>query len=1409
MDSGSTHSFINLKWVNICHLKQIGKCTLDLSTFGEPYIKKDATIVKAKVFKNLQTPDYSTMQLLAIDTMIDKITSYRLTRAQRKSIEYHNLKLADKEADSDGSLDIDILIGQDFYHALHGNSELVLPNGLILSETIDKKYTLGGTSMVQCTDIECKRKPPTCITAPSFVVSGHQSNFNVLSPTEEQETLDRFSSLDVLGINPLEKEISPILEDFNKKTIHNGKRYEVKLPFKEKKYKMLSTNLPMAFNRLASWEAKHKSKSDKTEYLKFCQIMKEQLDLGILEEVGPLGTIDEVRRTLKENPKAYDRLAMTPGSKLIHYLPWHGVYKAQSGKLRIVYDAAAKPYKAAYSLNDCLETGPDLMNSLYHILLKFRKKRFAGKADIQKAFLQVEIAKEHRDALRLLWIKDGVVWVLRFARLPFGLTSSPFILAAVLKKHLESSEIDEELVQHILTSFYVDDNVWSVDTWKELILRYEIMLETFDKAGMKLTQWDANDQTARELFRKRGDDTPEVETVLGLKWDVLKDIICINTERIKFLVGKEPKSKRQFWSFVAQLYDPLGLLSPYTTLAKLLTREVSAVCKGWNSKLPKELSERVTMWMEDFLHIPTITFPRHVGIVDARSEMLVGYCDASMKALGVCIYLVSTDKSGVRVSNLLTSKSRLAPYPAQTIPRLELMGAVLAVKVMAQVKKSFPEIPDHMIHLFSDSRNVIFWIYSGSMSWPPFVANRRKTILEGSKISQWGHVDTKENPADLPSRGCSLQELKDPDRLRLWKHGPDYLLKGIDCGKSTVEGYKLAESGLDDADMPEVCVQEVKTYLTAVKVGEQRSDITVDISKVIDIDRFDKYDKLIGVTIKVLTFIRNLARSTKKPLPVIAEALDLENDIVKQAEVAWIQVVQRNHYQDLFKLTAFPETKVSVAMKGFFKDHNVFLDKEDQLLRVKTRLQESLCPYGTIYPILLPPRDHFTSLYIRKIHLENGHSGVPQTLAYLRSEFWVPQGRSVVKGILHKCVPCRKANGPFYSTPKHPPLPSFRVQKARAFQSIGIDFCGPFAITDVKHEEWRVKFQRELGRRRITRSSNKKEKAPAKPKAYMLIITCAVTRAVHLEATLGMTVNDFLMGFQRFMNVRGVPEIVNSDNAKTFIRSHQELDSIYKSSRVKKFLQQKRIKWFFYTERAPWMGGWIERLNAIFKGVCKKTYGKAILSFDEFRTMVSYSMSVMNDRPLTYVYSDLHSSGFELTPSKLIHGHNLTEPPHLSLRKPKDEAEMELGERYLLLEKLKDSFWCQWSEQYLTSLYERHIKQGRVPIKFRVPRENDIVLVRNEKTPRRDWKLGRVLNVKKGSRDGEVREVTLLTTNKSGKRSHLKRSPTFLVPLEEGTNYIDHKVPKPLERVLKAKQLVKADTPDKRTCFSDVLEVID
>merc|ERR1711867_422387 len=102
----------------------------------------------------------------------------------------------------------------------------------------------------------------------------------------------------------------------------------------------------------------------KTQQQEYSKIMAEQLELGILEKVQALGTIEEVRNRLSANPNAYDQLAVHPEGVVVCYLPHHGVNKSGK-KFRVVYDAAARPSKGSYSLNDCLEPGPNLMNSLF------------------------------------------------------------------------------------------------------------------------------------------------------------------------------------------------------------------------------------------------------------------------------------------------------------------------------------------------------------------------------------------------------------------------------------------------------------------------------------------------------------------------------------------------------------------------------------------------------------------------------------------------------------------------------------------------------------------------------------------------------------------------------------------------------------------------------------------------------------------------------------------------------------------------------------------------------------------------------------------------------------------------------------------------------------------------------------
>merc|ERR1711972_405738 len=207
-------------------------------------------------------------------------------------------------------------------------------------------------------------------------------------------------------------------------------------------------------------------------------------------------------------------------------------------------------------------------------------------------------------------------------------------------------------------------------------------------------------------------------------------------------------------------------------------------------------------------------------------------------------------------------------------------------------------------------------------------------------------------------------------------------------------------------------------------------------------------------------------------------------------------------------------------------------------------------------------------------------------------------------------------------------------------------------------------------------------------------------------------------------------------------------------------------------------------------------------------------MSIINCRPITYVYSDINSEGTQLTPSMLLNGFNLLEPPSLNYRKPSDESELTLSERYKFIEKLKDSFWNLWNNQYLTELYERHVKQGRTPINMRIPKLGQVVLVKDEKLPRRHWKLGRIMDLKISNRDGKIREITVQCLSKRAQnaeivdgplqKTFLKKSPCHLVPLEVEPEYystdpmVNSKIPEHKTPVKKKKNPQKKKKKKKK-----------
>ena len=504
---------------------------------------------------------------------------------------------------------------------------------------------------------------------------------------------------------------------------------------------------------------------------------------------------------------------------------------------------------------------------------------------------------------------------------------------------------------------------------------------------------------------------------------------------------------------------------------------------------------------------------------------------------------------------------------------------------------------------------------------------------------------------------------------------------------------------------------------------------------------------------------------------------EIDGGCRKLAEERWVRAVQVDHFEQEVKFCRNQPKVIPSGMKvvsSKVQQLGLFLDPHG-VLRVRSRLNQAMVPDTAKEPMLLPKQSHLTVILVRRAHFMLKHAGVGQTLAEIRQVYWIPQGRQVIRNILRQCVKCRMILAAPYPVLAPPPLPDFRVQRVEVFANTGVDFAGPLYIKPSLADKIK-------GRKENKKKGKAKEKVVVVERmVYLVIFTCAVSRNVHAEVLDGMSVEDLMHGLRRFVSRYGPPKMFYSDNAKTFECVSRELTQVLTNPKLHKYLHDREISWKFYVQKAPWMGGFIERVVGIFKSAVKRVVGRALLDFKEFLTLIYEINAVLNSRPISYVY-DTVGEEEPITPSKLWCGKNITLfPPFYEARIDRKDPEI-CKKRLKYLDKLLTHFWNRFCSQYLTSLSERHFSRN-LPRDGRQPKVGEVVLIKNDLLPRGRWKIARIIKVTPGP-DGVVRRVVLqppyqnLTPNtKRNKPSEvINRPPRLLVPLECEVDNLEQEV---------------------------------
>ena len=781
-DSGSQRSYITERARNKLSLSAMRTEKLLIKTFGcENEQLKECDVVQFYV-KGLGL-DSSTVQMTAhvVPLICSPLKDQAVQLAQESYEHLVDLELADCPTIG-GSSEVDILIGNDIYWCFFTGD---LKRGEI--GPVAMKTTLGWVlsgPLPQELSSESEVNLTTCHTLrldtsnPCSIIANEKNRDPLV------EEMKKFWELESIGVLSNEASVHDKFLD----TIHKrDSRYEVSLPWKEH-HPLLPDNYEVAVSRLNS--VLKRLKKDPELLAEYNRIIEEQSSKGIISEVDPNAEITVGR---------------------LHYLPHHPVIRKdkQTTKVRIVYDASAK--STGPSLNECLYAGPSLISDISDVLMRFRYHRVALSADIEKAFLMVGVAEPDRDVLRFLWVDDPTseapkIVVKRFNRVVFGVTSSPFLLNGTLRHHVTNYESeDPQFVNEFLNSLYVDDfNGGKVNDSEAFELYSKAKCRMRD-GGFNLRKWISNsqklmqwidqeegvpitesgklaeeDQTYATTYLGIKGNAAEERKVLGLNWDIIRDTFIIRFDWLVRFAKELPSTKRSILRVVAKLYDPLGFMSPLFTAVKILFQDLCKSKTDWDEPICDELNFKYTKWLFDLMKVHSISIDRcyFLNVRDQVTSLQIhGFGDSSETAYAAVVYLRIETMQGIS-TQLVMSKTRVAPLKRSTIPRLELLAALILARLVVRVKEALQPVAQvNEVFCWTDSMTTLHWIKGIDKEYKQFVQNRVTEIRQLIPIESWNHCPGYENPADLPSRGMSAEALQES---QIWWHGPPWLLEGKD-----------------------------------------------------------------------------------------------------------------------------------------------------------------------------------------------------------------------------------------------------------------------------------------------------------------------------------------------------------------------------------------------------------------------------------------------------------------------------------------------------------------------------------------------------------------------------------------------------------------------------------------------------
>ena len=642
------------------------------------------------------------------------------------------------------------------------------------------------------------------------------------------------------------------------------------------------------------------------------------------------------------------------------YLDHFPVLKpGKSTACRVVWNLAA--IFDGLALNDGLHKGPDLLNSLFTVLLAWRQNKFAIVGDIRKMFNQVQISAADRIYHRFLWRsgnQDQPPKDYQWKRLPFGDKSAPDLAISALhflaEKHKDTSPVASSIIRE---HCYMDDLASSLQSEEDATTAKQEVNSVLASGRFSVKGWHSNSKLV--------DEFPEepVADVLGHQWSKGDDTWKI---KIPKLTPPEVVTKREVLSCIAKLWDPVGMLAPVTLKLRLLLQDLWTKDLSWDDPVPENTAIRLSSLLSELDLLTDFYIPRCLKPIRCDFLELHGFCDAGEKAYGAVIWLRLSNDSELCELTFVAAKSFVAPKKKKSIPRLELMAMLMLSRLINCVQNV---LHANEVFVWTDSTVVLHWLGQPVAKFKPFVSTRVQEITDNllRVKSTYRYVSSSLNPAD------ALTKAIDYPKLSSWHQGPSFL-------KKNKTDWPREHAPLPD---PKKCSREEKKTKTvhSLHIDTCLNDFNEHLLK-----RTSSWKKLV----RLVAWLRRVLckRSSKTP--------NLSSNELAAA-----------------KLTLFWISQVSLRSP---EQHRLrerlnleYDDNERALLRIHGRLTNFDDHAYAANPIVLPSDNIIVKLFMTDLHQRLGHQGYRVVIVNLRENgLYVVRARQLVKSITSKCLHCRK-----------------------------------------------------------------------------------------------------------------------------------------------------------------------------------------------------------------------------------------------------------------------------------------------------------------------------------------------------------------------------------------------------------------